>query len=398
MQLGSRLTIGCSKCRESGILVPAEWQSLRETLEKFIHDLDPPSPYLSQWYFDPDTILRIVSYMAHKGDLEHRKIACLMAPTVALALGKTNLAKHVAAIDVDKNLLEALQSNCPNVTTIAYDLNEDPEEIELDGGFDCWIADPPYEEDWIKLTISRGTSLIGGKRGRVGYIAIPPPRIAYPKRLGFPPLSASILSALETSGYFLEDLKEGFLEYENPPFEVAVLRKRTKTEPTANWRVSNLLRMELFRKVYASIRGETDLQTRSYGRYRRRFLTFSSEFPPHDRYEKPEPEVHEPYEWDDLVDANPPYYLAFHDVGDWGKPADRHIKLRGPVAAYSWDLLQDTLKRQSVISKGAIDNIAGLIKNKFTGCPDEDTVRNDLRDLVNKLVGLELLSPSEISM
>jgi len=246
VRLGSGLNIGCSRCDETGILTPEEWASLRGTLKEFIHGLYPPNPYLSQWYFDPETILRVVSYLAHKGDLERKSIACLMTPTVALAIGLTNLAKDVTAMDLDKDLLEAVQRKSPNVKTIRYDINDDPEKADLDGEYDCWIADPPYIEDWIRLTISRGTTLIGGRQGRVGYLAMPPPRIAYPKRLGFPPLSATILSTLEATGYFLDDMKEGFLRYENPPFEVAVLRKRTGTEPTANWRVSNLLRMELF--------------------------------------------------------------------------------------------------------------------------------------------------------
>jgi len=136
----------------------------------------------------------------------------------------------------------------------------------------------------------------------------------------------------------------------------------------------------------------------TYSRYRRRFLRFSSKLPPASDYMKPALELEELDKWDRYVRLRSPYYLVFHDVGDWKKPANRHIKFQGAVAAFFWDLLQDELEHGQVITEEAIDQMVRRICEKFTGCPDTSTVRSDLKELVGRLPALELLSPNDISV
>lgn len=400
-----KLNIECDNCRGTGFLVGREFSSLTRDVGRFLKSLDPPNPHLSQWYFDAETVARTVSYLAHKGDLERKAIACLMTPTLAVAIGLTKMAKRVALLDFDELVLEAVAKMVPEVEIIPYNLNkefpEPPDPRYFRRNFNCWIADPPYDEDWVKVTVARATALIDGKKGRVGYLVMPPALIAYPKRLGFPPLSATVLSSLEAAGYYLDDMKEGFLHYQNPPFEVAVLEKRTGVKPTTDWRVSNLLRLKLYRQVYPSIKGMTDLGTSSERenpvRFRSHFIQFTSKHEPPSKYEKPTCHHYDPDEWDHRIDTNPPHYLVFHDVGDWEHPANRHITFDGPVAVYCWKRILDRLSKGKALTPKALSEIAGSISSEFSGSPPKKNIGKDLGDFVASTIKLGLLSKTDKS-
>jgi predicted methyltransferase len=395
--------IRCEKGQDYRAFPPGLRKRLVKEVEEFlIREMDPPDPYLFQWFFTPNSVLEIIEYMIDNFDVEGRKIACLMTPTIGLALHLTGYAKdnEIYVIEKDKAILQILENH--NVQTILWDVTEPILNNERWGYFDCVIADPPYDEDFYFVSLSRALELLGGRQDRVVYVVTPPPEIAYLRRPGFPPLITSIISILDRCGLLLEEIKKGICQYLSPPYEIATLSRRLKlTKEQANkilttWRSSDLLKASIFRDVTSPLPIRCEIRAQAlikYERYKRRFLVRQEEIKSYKEftYQKPELKTEEAMEWDRFKDdgefikpLSAPYFVLIHDIGDWDDPANRLIKLEGAVAHYLWQIVK---------SHGTLNTkVIQSIKKEFLNTPEVHQIEGDVKDFILNLKKLNLLN------
>lgn len=170
--------------------------------------------------------------MVQEFDVEGRNIACLMAPTIGLSLSLTgypvNDGEGICVFDKDKNIILSLKNM--GIHAVEYDV-ADPIPEDFHGAFDCVIIDPPYDEDYYFVSLSRAIDLLGGKQYKTVYIVVPPPEVAYLRRIGFPPMILSVLSLLDKCWLLFEDIKKEACRYLSPPYEIAALAKRLEKNP-----------------------------------------------------------------------------------------------------------------------------------------------------------------------
>lgn len=407
-----------SICLEGGKLLPKlQREQIRNKVLEFVKKIEPPNPYLFQWFFTSDSIIRLVECMLENFDIEGRRVACLMSPTVALAVALTGYPIEVWAIDIDGALLKLLENESNGqVKTYKYDVQERTPEVLRDK-FDCFVIDPPYKEDWYTISISRALDLIGGRKGKTGYIVVPPDEIAYSKKIGFPPLIATILHDLREYGLTLDQIWKGILNYLTPPFEKAILRRRVSRKEYDSWRTADLLRIKVFRETSSSIPGSSIISeftsereiVASISRYNRRFLERqgSNDIAVESHSPSPVIKTKEASEWDKFLKI----FLApslpencsvlFHDIGDWeqnGKDrcANRLILIEGTawklvwndIKRKIWDVARQEIKQGEIIGKEFVEITLQNLGKRFKDTPIKS---EHIIEFLKKLVELELL-------
>jgi len=387
-------------------LPPYIVKDIEESVNNFIKTSFPPDPYLFQWYFTPRSVQNIVEYMIKEFDIEGRNVACLMAPTIGLSLSLTgysaNEGKGVYVFDKDENIIQTLRN--VGVHAIEYDITE-PVPEDFRGSFDCVVIDPPYDEDYYFVALSRAIDLLGGEQYKTIYIVVPPPEIAYLRRIGFPPLILSVLNSLDRCWLLFEDIKKEICRYLSPPYEIAALSTRLGKESQEiketleNWRSSDLIKASIFRDVVPPLPGKCELSLEppiSYKRYKRRFLECSLKLDEHYKeygYTKPIIEIQDASEWDEFAKEfnKPPlfpYSVFIHDIGDWDTPSNKLIKLKGAVANFLWE----RLKTNNTSNTDSIVCLVTEIKQVFLGAPKIKHIENDIKVFIKDLRKLKLIT------
>lgn len=400
-ELGFRVQL---QNRKDRLLPPYLIEDIETAVDNFTKSILPPDPYLFQWYFAPHSVRDMIEYMIEEFDVEGRNVACLMTPTIGLSLFLTgytaNNGKGVYVFDKDKDVVEELKKG--GVQAVEYDVT-DPVPEEFRNFFDCVIIDPPYDEDYYFVSLSRAIELLGGEQYKTIYVVVPPPEVAYLRRVGFPPMIVSVLHLLDRCWLLFENIKKGICGYSSPPFEIAALSTRSEKRPEdiketlEKWRSSDLIKVSIFRDVASPLPGKCELPLEpsiEYERYKRRFLVKSAtinsykEYP----YTKPELEVQEADEWDEFTKEftkSPflPYGVIIHDIGDWDNPANRLIRLKGVVAHYLWQNIKcETLDNEFV------SHLSREVPQKFLEVPAADQITHDLEDFLQQLRKIKVIN------
>lgn len=419
------------------LLSMVQRKQIKNKVLEFVKKVEPPDPYLFQWFFTPDSVIEIVEYMLRNFDIEGRKVACLMTPTVALAIALTGYPSEVWAIDKDGALLKLLEDESEGkLKTYEYDVQDmTPEDLLYDvqdrtpedlsrarNKFDCFIIDPPYQEDWYTVSISRALDLVGGLKDKTGYIVVPPDEIAYSKKFGFPPLIATILHDLREYGLTLDQIWKGVLNYLTPPFEKAILRRRVSRKEYDNWRTADLLRIKVFRETRSSIPGSSVISEftperkiiANISRYNRRFLErqASNDVEVESHSFSPVIKIRKASEWDEFLKV----FLApslpencsvlFHDIGDWdqnGKDccANRLILIEGAAWKFVWNAIKrkiwnainKEMKKGEILNEEFVETTLKDLAETFRNIPIKD---EHIIQFLKRLVELGLLSRSSV--
>lgn len=387
------------------LLPPYLINDIETAIDDFKKTIPPPNPYLFQWYFAPQSVQDIIEYMIEEFDVEGRNVACLMSPTIGLSLFLTgytaNNGNGVCVFDKDKGVIEELKRR--GVQAVEYDVT-DPVPKDFRNFFDCVLIDPPYDEDYYFVSLSRAIDLLGGEQYKTIYIVVPPPEVAYLRRIGFPPMILSVLHLLDRCWLLFENIKKGICRYLSPPFEIAALSTRLKRKPEdinetlEKWRSSDLIKASIFREVVPPLPGKCELPLEpplEYERYRRRFLERSmviNSFKGY-TYTKPELEVQEAAEWDEFTkdfvkSLSLPYGVVIHDVGDWGDPANKLIKLKGAVAHYLWR----EVKGNERIDREFISRLSSKVTQEFLEVPVLDQITSDVEAFVQNLRKIKVIN------
>lgn len=342
--------------------------------------------------------------MVKEFDVEGRNIACLMTPTVGLSLSLTgypaNDGRGICVFDKDKNIILSLKNK--GVHAVEYDVAEPIPEDFL-GSFDCVVIDPPYDEDYYFVSLSRAIALLGGKQYKTVYVVVPPPEVAYLRRIGFPPMILSVLSLLDKCWLLFEDIKKDACRYLSPPYEIAALAVRLGKNPSEikgileNWRSSDLIKASIFRDVVPPLPGKCELPIEppiEYDRYKRRFLERSLKIDDYKEYVYTKPTIEEQVssEWDEFTEEfikpiSLPCSIFIHDIGDWDDPSNRLIKFKGVVAHYLWE----KLKQNDTINTNSQRYLASEIKKKFLDAPQVGQIKDDIEIFRQGLKKLKLI-------
>jgi predicted methyltransferase len=379
------------KVRGKEIFPPHLVERIEKTLKEFIEEkLPSPDPYLYQWYFTPQSVIKILEYAIVETDIEGDRVACLMSPTIGLALAVSGYCKEVYVFDADEDMINILK-NYYNVNAKVYNISDPIPSILK--RFDCVFIDPPYEEDCYYIVFSRAIELLDEPKDKTIYCVAPPAEIAYLMKPGFPPLLISVLPYAKECGLAIEDIAKGICEYLTPPYEAAPLAQRLDIEQKEaiirKWRCSDLIKFRVFRETTSPIPFSVELPFKTVERekYKRRFLV-RTQIPIEKVYEEPRVEKEEvAKKWDEYLDkfTGPivaPYYVLIHDVGTWEDPQNRLIKLKGAVAYYLWE----KLKNISKIGPDTISDLMVYIKTNFEHAPSEDVIRKHICDYIGKLI------------
>ena len=170
------------------------------------------------------------------------KICCLGTPTLALKLFDLNKRNSITVMDINAPMIKALQSICSrsNFHWYTYNAINALNERFLNQ-YDVVFINPPWYLDYYKLFICRAIQML--KDG--GRIILPL----------FPCLSRqhAIDDLIDLDSFINSNLGEichlDVVDFEMPPFEKEVLRKKKVPLPASNWRTAELISISFGKKV-----------------------------------------------------------------------------------------------------------------------------------------------------
>jgi len=173
----SNKDFSCQTCASSGLFFPLDQFSKElEILEKYSSLREQPNTEIDQSFATPKTSLRRVLVMNHNFDLMHQNFVFLGdsdLTSVALALF-VHPTSRIVVFDIDSKLKEIINSANSelhlNIKFVEHDLRKEIPEMYLKT-FDCFITDPPYTQNGVKLFISRGIQLLSDEKDGVSYLS-----------------------------------------------------------------------------------------------------------------------------------------------------------------------------------------------------------------------------------
>lgn len=266
--------IHCRACDGTGVFIPLELLELERDIAIALQDFPLPDIMgKGQWFFKPRAVVRTLAFMHQKGDVEGRSVVCLAAPTLGVGLSllqqRAGFRLSLTVLDIDTQVLDIISRSFPSVHVRRYDISDEcPDDLREQ--FDCFVIDPLYAEDHYRVGISRCVQLIGHNHpDKAGYVVIPPEEIA-PIRMTEGghriPIQLAVFGFLNQMGLCVADFKDNFMEYDTPPAEANILRRRalpiTAVESIGEWRSSDLVRVVSTANTHPLVEGSTTLSTR----------------------------------------------------------------------------------------------------------------------------------------
>jgi S-adenosylmethionine decarboxylase proenzyme len=130
-----------------------------------LNERPDPKFNLDQAHATPKTVLKRVSYLLEKGDIEGRKVIFLGDDdAISLFVGLLGLADEICVVDIDKQVLNYLSDKAErlsikNFSTVHHDLRlNTPEDIM--NKFDVVLTDPPYTDSGLRLFLKRANDVL----------------------------------------------------------------------------------------------------------------------------------------------------------------------------------------------------------------------------------------------
>jgi S-adenosylmethionine decarboxylase proenzyme len=139
-----------------------------EYLENYLGILNErPQPEfgLDQAHATAKTVLKKVSYLLEKGDVEGRKIIFLGDDdAISLFVGLLGLAEEICVVDIDDRVLDFLSEKAQelsikNFSTVRYDLRVGSPQDTINR-FDVVLMDPPYTDPGLRLFLKRAKKIL----------------------------------------------------------------------------------------------------------------------------------------------------------------------------------------------------------------------------------------------
>ena len=225
--------------RRQGILESAR---VEHAVKKSVHTSTPcslptPHPLDYSWWFDHDTICRILS-LVRKWSAPNEHVVLLGAPTIAQALADDT--RKCSLVDADPLTVKKIGLGPRRLTVLANLLSE---EVSVDEGAALVFADPPWYSDEIQsfLWAARQVCQLGG----VVFLSVPPEGT----RPGIVAEREALLSWTQTLGLEIEACEPSAIAYASPPFEQNAFLAASVPFAGTSWRRGDLIRFRCVQPV-----------------------------------------------------------------------------------------------------------------------------------------------------
>jgi len=255
--LVSPLGTRCPTCSGYGVVNhPSLFIDFYFEIDKVLAHFPPADVHnLGQWFFDKETLIRLMSLMMLERNLDGQSIVCMATPSVSAALGLSGLPKRVVLLDIDQEVVLVVDRAVPGAGAQSYDF-QDPLPDSLVGQFECFVLDPLYALDHYEIALNRAISLLRDDRRCQGYVVVPPPAISPITGNGAVPFGYEVLRLFVQLGLNVDRYLPGFASYATPPAESAIFEWRYNLRGTEDWRVSDLARVSTTGRTRARVRPE----------------------------------------------------------------------------------------------------------------------------------------------
>jgi len=165
--------VRCPNCEGRGIVEDAF--GVLSEYKEITKNRPRPTPEYDQGYIKEEDVMRRISFIYERGDLEDANIIVIGDDDlISLGLALTGLPRKIEVLEIDERLIDFINENARKydlpVNARKYDVREDLEE-DLRGKFDVFITDPVETIDGITLFLSRAVSGLRG-RGCSGYFGL----------------------------------------------------------------------------------------------------------------------------------------------------------------------------------------------------------------------------------
>lgn len=230
---------------------------------QLVSDFDLPAPHLAnyEWRYTEESSKRIVDIIKLDVNAD-TKICCLGTPSIALELIRNNIGRNTTFLDINEPLKELIEKTFGNkgITCKTYDAQNIPQSKFM-GAFDYVIINPPWYLDYYELFISRAIDFL---KANGGIVLVPL----------FPALSRH--NALKDLGLLehhlvhskcIEINSKGYVEFEMPAFEKAILKKHKTPLPESNWRNAELVELKFDKQKKSLITENVKFEERKWLRF-----------------------------------------------------------------------------------------------------------------------------------
>ncbi len=167
----------CPNCTKPGLLFPLEaYKEQLSILEKYSDLRGKPNTVIDQSFATSKTSILRVLTMGNNYDLFYGNYA-LIGDSDLTCISLTlflHPSSRIVVFDIDPKLREIInlvnkELNC-KIEFVEHDLRKNiPEEFQ--NKFDCFLTDPPYTVDGVKLFVSRGIQMLSSKRNGTFYLS-----------------------------------------------------------------------------------------------------------------------------------------------------------------------------------------------------------------------------------
>jgi dGTPase len=237
----------------------------QESLSTFSRQLPAPDPFRSQWWFSSAGISHLLSIIDNRAGLfDSPRMFCLGVPTLAPYLCTRNCALDI--LDIDEQVLAALQPLASNAVTHKHDASDDLPE-ELIGSFQIAILDPPWYQEAIYTFLNQAVSALaaGGE-----ILCTLPGRLTRP---GIETFCAELISDVVKAGHEILAVERGTVQYQVPRFELVTLERLSGFRGLP-WRAGDLLHVRKSSESKLPKKKLAKIETQSFSRNPAEFRMF----------------------------------------------------------------------------------------------------------------------------
>jgi predicted methyltransferase len=244
--------ISCSTCKGRGYVFDKFFENIYKQYKEICKNRPVNLPEFDQGSILEKDVIKRVEFIYERGDLLDSDILVIGDDDlISIALGLTKLPKKIYVLEIDKRLIDYIETythklNLP-IKTLKYDArNLLPKE--LINRFDIFITDPPETLKALKTFLSRGIQ--GLKNQGSGYFGLTTLEASLNKWL-------AIEKFIIEEGFVITDIRRNFSVYpfSNKDEEWSYFKEKIQIfkfigQPTIrNWYYSSFIRIERVKKV-----------------------------------------------------------------------------------------------------------------------------------------------------
>lgn len=233
----------CESCDSKIVNIDGKLKPILNFMKDVLMKRPKPTFIFDQRPVNTDTIMRRVAYLILKGDVQDKKVAFIGDDDLtSVALAKTGVAKEVVVFDIDKRVLESIESTSKKhklgIKVVKQDLLKNTHQ-KFQNYFDVFITDPTPTLKPLVLFTNRGIEMLKKGSGRVGYISLYPSHmektIDFQKMLG--KMHLLITDLIPAFNQY------DFLEFTYTPSDLRLLKKYAADETKISF-CEHLMRIE----------------------------------------------------------------------------------------------------------------------------------------------------------